>query len=153
GICDLRLGARGGTWNREGTILFGAFGQPLMRVADTGGVPSPATVIDRARGEFGHGWPVFLPDGRRFVYLASSSEPGQTAIYEGSLDSAAVRRVFAAESRIGRRMANGSRLPRTVSAVSTSSKFAPTAAPPIRSCSVRRRAVSKSLIGRSTGAC
>jgi eukaryotic-like serine/threonine-protein kinase len=100
-ICDLRLGARGGTWNREGTILFAAFGQPLMRVADTGGTPSPATIIDPARGEFGHSWPVFLPDGRHFAYLAFSSQNGQTAIYEGSLDAKAARRLFAAESRIG----------------------------------------------------
>jgi hypothetical protein len=100
-ICDVRLGSRGGTWNSNGTIVFAAFGQPLMRVADGGGVASPVTELDQNRGDLSHHWPVFLPDGRRFMYLALSNNAGQTGIYEGSLDSKATRKVFAAESRIG----------------------------------------------------
>ena len=100
-LCDVRLGARGGTWSRNGTIVFGAFGQPLARVAETGGAPTPATALDASLTHHTHAWPVFLPDGRRFLYLAQSTDPAQTAIYQGSLDSNDTRRVVAAESRIG----------------------------------------------------
>ena len=98
-ICDVRFGGKRGAWNSEGTILFGGFGQALLRVPATGGAAAPATVL--AASELWHGWPVFLPDGRRFVYLAARTEPGQTAIHQGSLDSTEVRRVHFAESRIG----------------------------------------------------
>jgi Tol biopolymer transport system component len=105
-ICDVRLGARGGTWNSDGTILFAAFGQPLMQVTESGGTPSAVTVLNHARGEFSHHWPVFLPDGRRFVYLALSDTDGHTGIYAGSLDSKSTTHVVAAESRIGLAGAN-----------------------------------------------
>jgi Tol biopolymer transport system component len=100
-LCDVRRGARGGTWNRDGTIVFGAFGQPLARVADTGGVPTAATTLDASLTHHTHAWPVFLPDGRRFLYLGQSQDPAQTAIHQGTLDSNESRRVLAGESRIG----------------------------------------------------
>ena len=100
-LSTVRFGAAGGTWNSSGTILFGSPGEPLRRVADTGGVATPATKLDPSRKERTHAWPVFLPDGRRFLYLAQSYEAGQAAVYEGSLDSTDVRRVFTAESNIG----------------------------------------------------
>jgi Tol biopolymer transport system component len=99
-ICELRLGARGGTWSRNGTILFSAFGQPLQRVSDAGGSSTPATSLDQSRDELTHAWPVFLPDGRRFLYLAQSNNSTLTAVFQGSLDSAQTRRVFAAESNV-----------------------------------------------------
>jgi len=98
-ICDVRIGSRGGSWNREGTILFGTMGQGVMRVPASGGVAAPVTSLSAS--QLRHAWPVFLPDGRRFVYLAASKEPGQSAIYQASLDTADVRRVYLAESRIG----------------------------------------------------
>ena len=97
-ICDLRAGARGGTWNREGTILFASGGQGLYRVSDTGGVPTPATELNLSRQDRTHAWPVFLEDGRRFLYLAQSNDPSQTALFQGSLGSMAVERVAASES-------------------------------------------------------
>jgi hypothetical protein len=38
-------------------------------------------------GESGHFWPRFLPDGRRYMYLAYSGQAANRAIYAGSLDS------------------------------------------------------------------
>jgi len=47
--------------------------------------------LDPSRGEDGHRWPFFLPDGRQFLYMvASFSSLGQKekiGIYAGSLDS------------------------------------------------------------------
>jgi Tol biopolymer transport system component len=98
-VCDA-ASLRGGTWNRDGTILIGGFDGPIQRVADTGGVPSPVTKVDRARNERAHGWPIFLPDGRRFLYLARSDDRERMGIYQASLDSAEVRLVLSADSNV-----------------------------------------------------
>ena len=84
----------------KGVILFGAFGRPLSRVAETGGVPTPATALDPSRQHYRHSWPVFLPDGRRFLFLAQSNDRAETAVYQGTLGSTETRRAFAAVSRV-----------------------------------------------------
>ena len=99
-ICEVGWGEGSGTWSREGVILFGAFGQSLSRVAETGGVPTPATALDPSRQQYRHSWPVFLPDGRRFLFLAQSNDPAETAVYQGTLGSTETRRAFAAVSRV-----------------------------------------------------
>jgi hypothetical protein len=93
---------RGGTWSREGTIVFapGADG-PLLRVPAEGGQPGPATALDEARGERTHRYPWFLPDGRRFLYLARGAGAGagrEPAIFIGALDSAERRLLLNAAS-------------------------------------------------------
>jgi eukaryotic-like serine/threonine-protein kinase len=86
-VCELRQPAIGGSWNREGVILFGAINGGIMRVSDAGGVASPATAVDPARGENAHLTPVFLPDGRHFFYLRIyRTNPERTGIFMGSLD-------------------------------------------------------------------
>src|SRR6185503_13732301 len=62
----------GATWNRGGTILFASFGpgNPIRRVSDAGGAPSPATTLNVDAGETQHWFPFFLPDGRHFLYFA-----------------------------------------------------------------------------------
>jgi Tol biopolymer transport system component len=67
-ICDA-AGGRGGTWNKDGLIVFapGNFG-PLMQVKAEGGAVTPATELDASRGEVGHRFPAFLPDGKHFLY-------------------------------------------------------------------------------------
>jgi Tol biopolymer transport system component len=84
-ICDVTspLGALGGSWNQDGVIVFGSV-QGVMRVSAAGGTPAPVTKLDTSRGEAVHGYPSFLPDGRRFLY---ERYPGPAAgTYLGSLD-------------------------------------------------------------------
>lgn len=91
-ICDASEG-RGGTWNREGVILFAPNTQaPIHRVSAGGGTPVPVTKLDISReGETTHRYPVFLPDGRRFLYLrgghAAANTDAVNSIWVGSLDS------------------------------------------------------------------
>jgi len=81
-------GNAGGTWNREGVILFArSLHDGLYRIAATGGSPIPVTTLDESRKETGHLWPYFLPDGRHFLFLAKSTQRENTNIYAGSLDS------------------------------------------------------------------
>jgi Tol biopolymer transport system component len=88
-LCDLPSGsvAVGGSWNRDGDIIFGNFGG-LLRVRETGGVAVPITALDPARKEEFHLLPTFLPDGRHFVYLrVSPSAPESSGTYVGTLDA------------------------------------------------------------------
>jgi serine/threonine protein kinase/Tol biopolymer transport system component len=99
-ICDATT-LIGGTWSRDGVILFAPGNRtPLYRVAAAGGEPARVTMLDRSRGENTHRYPHFLPDGRRFVYLARSSRADESGIYAGSLDSAATTRVAGADSSV-----------------------------------------------------
>ena len=69
-LCAAALG-RGGTWNREGVIVFVPdVGGPVHRVMESGGPSRPITRLERTRGENSHRWPAFLADGRRFLYMA-----------------------------------------------------------------------------------
>ncbi len=88
-LCSLTaIVGRGGTWNREGIILFASSPSgPLFRIPDTGGAASPLTKLDDTRQENSHRWPVFLPDGRHFIYFARSWQKENRAIFVGSLDS------------------------------------------------------------------
>jgi hypothetical protein len=47
------------------------------------------TTLDAAAGETAHRFPVFLPDGRHFLYAAIRPGVGQLNVLVGSLDSAA----------------------------------------------------------------
>jgi Tol biopolymer transport system component len=86
-LCDA-TDARGGSWNADGVILIAP--RPLdvlYRVSSAGGTPTPLTKLDPSRGELGHHYPYFLPDGRHFLYLATCSQPELEGIHVGSLDS------------------------------------------------------------------
>ena len=77
----------GGTWNKDGVILFADRSNGIMRVPASGGVPVPITAPDPARRETDHDFPSFLPDGRHFVYVRRSSDTTKSAIYLGSVDA------------------------------------------------------------------
>ena len=90
-ICDAPS-ARGGTWNRDGVIVLNPSGHlsgGLYRVSAAGGTAIRVTAPDAARGVNSHRWPVFLPDGKHFLYLAAniSGQADSDAIFVGSLDS------------------------------------------------------------------
>jgi eukaryotic-like serine/threonine-protein kinase len=88
-LCDAPNG-RGGTWNRDGVIVFTPDGLGgLSRVSSSGGSPVEMTKPDTSRSETSHRWPVFLPDGKHFLYLAANFTGllEHNAIFLGSLDS------------------------------------------------------------------
>jgi Tol biopolymer transport system component/predicted Ser/Thr protein kinase len=89
-LCDAPSG-RGGSWGKDGTIVFApGAATPLMKVAASGGVPQPATVLGKEDGT--HRWPWFLPDGKRFLFL------GAGVVQLGSLDSTTERRTLLKEN-------------------------------------------------------
>ncbi len=73
---------------------------PIKRVQDSGGETTPLTTLDARRKERSHAWPVFVADGRHFLYFARSNDREQTGIYQGSLDSARTERLFGADANV-----------------------------------------------------
>jgi len=93
-ICETS-DSQGGTWSRDGVILF-ASGGKIYRVLAAGGQPSalPTNESDKdAKFES----PQFLPDGRHYLYLMRPAK-GPGAIFAGVLDSKETTRLLNAES-------------------------------------------------------
>ncbi|HKC23415.1 MAG TPA: protein kinase [Thermoanaerobaculia bacterium] len=75
----------GGTWNREGVILFVPdFNGGIFRVPAQGGDVQPAMPPDPARKETGLRAPEFLPDGKHFIYMGGEQ---RTQVFLASLDA------------------------------------------------------------------
>ncbi len=85
-LCNPSNNAPGGAWNRDGVILLGNSSGPLLQVSAAGGTAVPVTTVDASAQE-NHRFPFFLPDGRHFLYLRTSSAPEYSGIYLGSLDA------------------------------------------------------------------
>ncbi len=84
-LCDIPSGnVGGGTWSKDGVILFAQAGR-LMRVSASGGTPTPVTVAPN-RGE-GVAYPWFLPDGQHFLYYRVGTKPDSTGMYVGNLST------------------------------------------------------------------
>ncbi len=102
-ICDAPIG-RGGTWNRDGLIVFAPdSGVGLSRVAATGGVVSPVNGFEQKPVTTrSNRWPVFLPDGKHFLYTSidfgADLQGDSSGIYLATLDSAEHRRLITAGS-------------------------------------------------------
>jgi Tol biopolymer transport system component len=103
-LCDVAdADPRGGSWGLGDVIIFsGARIGGLSRVSASGGVPQPLTTLDKAAGHTTHRWPYFLPDGRHFLYFASTNNDpslqSHDAIMLASIDSGEPQRLLQATS-------------------------------------------------------
>ena len=88
--------ARGGAWG-DGTIVFAPANiSPLLRIPAGGGAAVEATRLETPE-HASHRLPVFLPDGRRFLFFVTGTAKVQ-GVYVGSLDAEPARRLFESES-------------------------------------------------------
>jgi serine/threonine protein kinase len=83
-----------GSWGAAGVILFSTE-DAIYRVPASGGELVAVTHVNRSLGELKHITPYFLPDGRRFLYLAVNQLEQESAVYEASLDSPQLQRILA----------------------------------------------------------
>jgi serine/threonine protein kinase/Tol biopolymer transport system component len=83
---------RGGSWGRGGVIIFGLNHQAIFQVAESGGKATLATQLDKAAGENSQRYPIFLPDGNRFLYFSRTDDLDKRGIYLESLDRKQERR-------------------------------------------------------------
>jgi len=87
-LCPVTSFGRGGTWNRNGVILFAPAGEgPLMRVSASGGPVEQVTVLDSTLHETAHRYPCFLPDGRHFLYVALPPDANGLNVFVGDLET------------------------------------------------------------------
>jgi Tol biopolymer transport system component len=91
-LCNAAV-PRGGTWNRDGIILFEPTpNDPIYQVSAAGGEPTALTKLDPTRQESSHRWPYFLPDSRHFLYSVLGG-PQSQGIFVSTLDGKDTRRL------------------------------------------------------------
>jgi eukaryotic-like serine/threonine-protein kinase len=99
-IADAPFG-RGAAWSRDGVILFTPDAwSGLYRIPASGGTPVQVTKPNVADFQVSHRFPVFLPDGKHFLYLACnfSGRLDKNMIMLGALDSDAKRTIVNAST-------------------------------------------------------
>ena len=75
-LCDVsRYDVAGADWAEDNTILFGRQFTGLLRVSAAGGVPQPATTLDKKNGELSHLWPQILPGGKAVLFTVQGLNP------------------------------------------------------------------------------
>ncbi len=97
--------ARGGSWGAKNVILYTPDpGGPIWRVNADGSGAAPFTDKILASTD-SHRWPLFLPDGDHFVFLAArfgtAEQNAQSAIYLSSLSKLEDKKLVAVRSNIG----------------------------------------------------
>ncbi|HLZ42452.1 MAG TPA: protein kinase [Candidatus Sulfotelmatobacter sp.] len=90
-LCDAPNG-RGGAWSKTGVILFtptGTLNGGIMMVSDNGGNASNFSYPGTTKDENTYRWPVFLPDGKHYLFLAGNirGDTELNKLYLGSIDN------------------------------------------------------------------
>src|SRR5262249_54555866 len=98
--------ARGGSWGTRDVIIFAPDAQSVIwRVNADGTGVAPVTEGADTEEDQSHRWPVFLPDGRRFLFWAgnfgNSRDDRFSGIYASSLDNKEKKRVVLCRSSAG----------------------------------------------------
>ncbi len=93
-LCDAPDG-RGGSWNREGMILFSPNPNAgIHRVSAAGGVSAAHISLGGGLYRF----PAFLAGGRHFLYVVSRSDSEKNGVHVASLDSRDARLLLSDQS-------------------------------------------------------
>ena len=96
-LCQSGTPSRGGTWGRNGTILY-SVGRDVMQVSENGGTPVAVTALEHPGRNTGYTYPKFLPDGRHFLCLKTGPQERGMNIVALSLDSKDEKRIVTATS-------------------------------------------------------
>ena len=67
----------GGSWSKDGVLVFAPdYRKPLVQVSAKGGEPTPVAMTPEEGFVERHRYPYFLPDGRRFLSIATRRVSG-----------------------------------------------------------------------------
>lgn len=90
---------RGGTWNRDNVIVFEPdYRDTLWRINANGGNAERLTKFEGGKHTT-HRWPQFLPDGRHFLFFATShSGTSEQGIYMGDLTDGSFHHLIDADA-------------------------------------------------------
>lgn len=102
------LAARGGSWGKQNVILYAPDpSSGLWRINADGSGAGPVTqdFLDANPEQQTHRWPVFLPDGKRFLYWSGNfsniRDDKISGIYLGSLDDKQQKLLLLCRSSFG----------------------------------------------------
>ena len=99
-LCDAPNG-RGGTWNQQGTIVFApGISGPLQWVSDGGGMPSALLPARKDAVDFTNRNPLFLPDGKHYLFTARGGSEPLGSLYLGSLEGSEPRQILSSASNV-----------------------------------------------------
>ena len=99
-ICDAPDG-RGGSWSSRGTIVFAPrIEGPMVAVSDGGGTPTELTAARKDTVGFTNRNPLFLPDGRHFLYTARGGKDPVGGVYAASLDGGEPQQILPVGSNV-----------------------------------------------------
>jgi hypothetical protein len=87
---------RGGTWSRDGVIVFNNGPGPLHRVSSDGGTPEP--IGSPAPGIVTWAFPSFLPDGRHVLAYVAAMDNRVDGVHVLSIDGSESKRIVAADT-------------------------------------------------------
>ncbi len=92
-LCDVNM-PWGASWSQENVIVFSGFpDDEILQVSAKGGTPTPIAKVKGIR-------PVFLPDGRHFLYLSLLGRIEDNGIRVASLDGVTNQRILADVSSV-----------------------------------------------------
>ncbi len=100
------LVARGGSWGTQGVIIYSPNAESsIWRVNADGSAMAPATQSIRTADDQSHRWPVFLPDGKHFLFWAGTfgnlKDDRASGIYLSSLEGKERKLVARCHSSFG----------------------------------------------------
>jgi eukaryotic-like serine/threonine-protein kinase len=104
-IADV-LAARGGSWGSGNVIIFSPYSTgSLWRVNPDGSGLAQVTKYTEPKGIQSHRWPMFLPDGNRFLFwngnFRNAKDDRSSGIYLGSLDGKEQKLLLLCRSSFG----------------------------------------------------
>jgi serine/threonine protein kinase len=101
-IENVRISTAGvGSASRDDILVKLADEANLHQIPSSGGAPIPATLLDTSNGETEHRFPVFLPDGRHFLFLTWSKNPDHDGmVYLGQIGKKERRPLFKSDSQV-----------------------------------------------------
>ena len=89
----------GASWGAQDVIVFAGLQRRVFQVPASGGTPTPVTEPDSSPVSVAHQFPVFLEDGRRFVYFMPAPDPKTRGMYAVTLGSQTSRFVLPTPDR------------------------------------------------------
>ena len=90
---DASRDPRGASWAADGTILATLVSQGGIMSASSKGAVEPVVPVNRSLGDSNHRWPMWLVDGRHFLYLTRGNDKSRRGIYLAARDSPPTRLV------------------------------------------------------------
>ena len=98
-ICQAEAEPGGGSWNRDGIIVFApSLSDGFYRVAASGGKPQQWFKLDESKSERADLWPQFLPDGKHFVFYQQTDLAETSGVYVGSIERPEYYRLFTSQT-------------------------------------------------------